>query len=89
MRKKDPMNALNRGYYLAAGLAMVGFYIASRWLLGPDYYFNFFLCGVVGVLTSIAFVFITQYYTDSNSRSSPLQKHRKPVRPQTSLPVLR
>jgi K(+)-stimulated pyrophosphate-energized sodium pump len=66
--KEDPMNALNRGYYLAAGLAMVGFYIASRWLLGPDYYFNFFLCGVVGILTSIAFVFITQYYTDSRYR---------------------
>ena len=66
--KEDPMNALNRGYYLAAGLAMVGFYIASRWLLGPDYYFNFFLCGVVGVLTSVAFVFITQYYTDSRYR---------------------
>ena len=66
--KEDPMNALNRGYYLTAGLAMVGFYIASRWLLGPDYYFNFFLCGVVGILTSIAFVFITQYYTDSRYR---------------------
>ncbi len=66
--KEDPMNALNRGYYLAAGLAMVGFYVASRWLLGPDYYFNFFLCGVVGVLTSVAFVFITQYYTDSRYR---------------------
>ncbi len=66
--KEDPMNALNRGYYIAAGLAMVGFYIASRWLIGPDYYFNFFLCGVVGVLTSVAFVFITQYYTDHRYR---------------------
>jgi K(+)-stimulated pyrophosphate-energized sodium pump len=66
--KEDPMNALNRGYYIAASLAMAGFYIASRWLIGPDYYFNFFLCGVVGVLTSVAFVFITQYYTDHRYR---------------------
>jgi K(+)-stimulated pyrophosphate-energized sodium pump len=66
--KEDPMNALNRGYYIAATLAMVGFYIASRWLLGPDYYFNFFLCGVVGVITSIAFVLITQYYTEYRYR---------------------
>ncbi len=66
--KEDPMNALNRGYYLVAALVMVGFYIASRWLLGGEYYFNFFLCGVVGVLTSVAFVFITQYYTDSRYR---------------------
>src|SRR3972149_4308585 len=60
---EDPMSALNRGYYITAGLAMVGFYIASRWLLGPEYYFRFFICGVIGVLTSVAFVYITQYYT--------------------------
>ena len=66
--KEDPMNALNRGYYVTALLAMVGFFIASRWLLGPEYYFNFFLCGVVGVLTSVFFVFITQYYTDHRYR---------------------
>ena len=32
--KEDPMNALNRGYYITAALAMIGFFIASRWLLG-------------------------------------------------------
>jgi K(+)-stimulated pyrophosphate-energized sodium pump len=65
---EDPMNALNRGYYITSALAMVGFYIAARWLLGPEHYFNFFLCGVIGVLTSIAFVFITQYYTEYQYR---------------------
>src|SRR5512135_68330 len=62
--KEDPMKALNRGFYVTATLAMVGFFIASKWLLGNEYYFNFFLCGVIGVLTSLAFVFITQYYTE-------------------------
>ncbi len=65
---EDPMKSLNRGYYITTALAIVGFYIASRWLLGPEYYFNFFICGVIGVLTSIAFVFITQYYTEYTYR---------------------
>ena len=66
--KDDPMKALNRGYAVAAVLAMGGFYIASRWLLGEAHYFNFFLCGVIGVLTSVAFVYITQYYTEYRYR---------------------
>lgn len=64
---EDPMKALNRGYFIAAVLAMVGFFIASKWLLG-EHYFNFFLCGVIGVLASIAFVYITQYYTEYKYR---------------------
>ncbi|KAB2926339.1 MAG: sodium-translocating pyrophosphatase [Bacteroidetes bacterium] len=66
--KEDPMNALNRGFYITAALAMVGFFIASRWLLGEQYYFNFFIAGVIGVLTSLAFVFLTQYYTEYKYR---------------------
>jgi K(+)-stimulated pyrophosphate-energized sodium pump len=65
---EDPMKSLNRGYFITAVLAMGGFYIASRWLLGSEYYFNFFLCGVIGVLTSVAFVYITQYYTEYSYR---------------------
>ncbi|MBS4028499.1 MAG: sodium-translocating pyrophosphatase [Ignavibacteriales bacterium] len=65
---EDPMKALNRGYYVTTVLAMVGFYVASKWLLGDQYYFNFFLCGVIGVLTALAFVFITQYYTEYKYR---------------------
>ena len=65
---EDPMHALNRGYFITAVIAMAGFFIASRWLLGTEYYFNFFLCGVIGVLTSVAFVCITQYYTEYRYR---------------------
>lgn len=66
--QEDPMKALNRGYYVTSILAMVGFFIASRWLLGEAYYFNFFLCGIIGVLTALAFVFLTQYYTEYKYR---------------------
>ncbi|MGE5498877.1 MAG: sodium-translocating pyrophosphatase [Syntrophothermus sp.] len=63
----DPMKALNRGFYVTATLATIGFYIASRWLLGV-HYLNFFLSGAIGVLISLAFVFLTQYYTEYKYR---------------------
>jgi H(+)-translocating pyrophosphatase len=70
--KMDPMTALNRGYYVAVILAMVAFGAATRWLLhvpqAPDAWWHFFLCGIAGVLTSVAFVYITQYYTEYKYR---------------------
>src|SRR5438477_1317746 len=69
---QDPMQALNRGYYVAAALAIGGFFVATKWLLAnpshPDAWWKYFLCGVIGVLTSIAFVYITQYYTEYRFR---------------------
>src|SRR3989454_732915 len=69
---EDPMHALNRGYWGTAFLAGVGFLVATRWLLNPaiapDAWWHFFLCGVIGVLTSVAFVYITQYYTEYRYR---------------------
>src|SRR5262252_2925023 len=68
----DPMQALNRGYYVAAALAIAGFFVATKWLLyneaRPDAWWMYFLCGMIGVLTSIVFVFITQYYTEYKYR---------------------
>jgi K(+)-stimulated pyrophosphate-energized sodium pump len=69
--KEDPMHALNRGFYVTATLAAAGFAGASMWLL-KEYWFNFFLCGLVGIATSLAFVFITQYYTEYRFR--PVQE---------------
>ena len=70
--KLDPMQALNRGYYVAVVLAMASFGGASWWLLNspkaPDAWWHFFLCGILGVLTSVAFVYITQYYTEYRFR---------------------
>ncbi len=66
--KMDPMEALNRGYYVAVVLAMIAFGGTSYWLLdspaAPNAWWHFFLCGILGVLTSVAFVYITQYYTE-------------------------
>jgi K(+)-stimulated pyrophosphate-energized sodium pump len=68
----DPMDALNRGYYLTAALVSVGIFFACKWLLvtdaAPDAWWHFYICALVGVATSIAFVFITQYYTEYRYR---------------------
>src|SRR5439155_624926 len=68
----DPMSALNRGYYIAAGLALLGFGVATRWLLHaperPLAWLHFFACGLIGIATSQAFVYITQYYTEYRYR---------------------
>jgi K(+)-stimulated pyrophosphate-energized sodium pump len=75
--KGDPMAALNRGYYVTTFLAIVGFFIATRWLLTVDAavhpeaesaWFYFFLCGVIGIALAQAFVYITQYYTEYKYR---------------------
>ena len=69
---QDPMQALNRGYYVTSALAIAGFFVATKWLLYnerlPDAWWKYFLCGIIGVLASIAFVFITQYYTEYRFR---------------------
>ncbi|HEV2121729.1 MAG TPA: sodium/proton-translocating pyrophosphatase, partial [Chloroflexota bacterium] len=56
----DPMRALDMGFYVTAGLSVIGMFVATWAMLGTLW---FFWCGVVGILTSIAFVYITQYYT--------------------------
>ncbi|HWP47550.1 MAG TPA: sodium-translocating pyrophosphatase [Candidatus Limnocylindrales bacterium] len=62
----DPMKALNKGYYVTAVLATIGFYIATATMLKNNLWF--FLAGFIGILTSIAFVYITQYYTEYKYR---------------------
>jgi K(+)-stimulated pyrophosphate-energized sodium pump len=62
----DPMKALNRGYYVTTVLAMVGFYVAVKLLLDGN--MHLFAAGVVGIMTSFVFVYITQYYTEYKYR---------------------
>ncbi|ACZ61809.1 sodium-translocating pyrophosphatase [Dehalococcoides mccartyi] len=64
VRGKDnesPMNALNRGYFTAVGLSIIGIFIANQTIGGDLWLFG---AGVIGILTSVAMVFITQYYTE-------------------------
>src|ERR1700683_161264 len=63
---EDPMVALNRGYLITTVLAMAGFYGAGRFLLNNNLWF--FAAGVIGIINSFVFVWITQYYTEYRYR---------------------
>jgi K(+)-stimulated pyrophosphate-energized sodium pump len=65
--KGSPMDSLNRGYYICAALATLFFLGASVWLFG-SYWPWFFAAGVVGIVLSIVFVYLTLYYTDYTHR---------------------
>ncbi len=71
-RPHDPMNDLNVGYYVTAILSAIAMVATSYWMLGSDQRadagWKFGLCGLIGILTSVAFVFITQYYTSGSWR---------------------
>ncbi len=62
---EDPMKALNRGYFATVVLAIAGFYLATKIMLDNIW---FFYCGVVGIVLSLVFVYITQYYTEHKYR---------------------
>ncbi|MBS3122036.1 sodium-translocating pyrophosphatase [Candidatus Woesearchaeota archaeon] len=62
---EDPMNALNRGYYITTILAAIGFYAATMIMLNNIW---FFYAGLVGLVLSVLFVYITQYYTEYKYR---------------------
>lgn len=62
----DPMTALNKGYLVTTVLAITGFYLAVRFLLGGNIWL--FACGIIGIILSYLFVFITQYYTEYKYR---------------------
>ncbi|MGB2712502.1 MAG: sodium-translocating pyrophosphatase [Conexibacter sp.] len=64
---KDPMQPLNGGYYVVSLLSVGGLFIATKVMLGDAWYW-FFFCGLVGIATGIAFVYITQYYTSGSWR---------------------
>jgi len=59
---QNPMTPLNYGYYVVSILSVIGLFIATIVMLGDEWYW-FFFCGLIGIATGIAFVYITQYYT--------------------------
>jgi K(+)-stimulated pyrophosphate-energized sodium pump len=68
---KNPMQPLNGGYYVVSLLSVAGLFITTKVMLGDVWYW-FFFCGLVGIATGIAFVYITQYYTSGSWR--PVQE---------------
>ncbi len=74
---EDPMNMLNRGYWVTTLLSVVGLLITTNVMMntnggtgigGFPTWIYFFAAGLVGLATSVAFVYITQYYTAGSYR---------------------
>jgi K(+)-stimulated pyrophosphate-energized sodium pump len=75
---EDPMNMLNRGYWVTTLLSVVGLLIVTSVMMNTNgstgdvldlpTWVYFFFAGVVGLATSVAFVYITQFYTAGSFR---------------------
>ncbi|MGD0248567.1 MAG: sodium-translocating pyrophosphatase, partial [Candidatus Limnocylindrales bacterium] len=74
---ENPMNILNRGYWVTTILSAASLALVTNVMMNTNgavgdgnipTWVYFFGCGVVGLATSIAFVYITQYYTAGNFR---------------------
>jgi K(+)-stimulated pyrophosphate-energized sodium pump len=74
---EDPMNMLNRGYWVTTAFSAVGLLITTSLMMNtgaqagaggiPAWVF-FFGAGLVGLATSVVFVYLTQYYTSGTYR---------------------
>jgi len=74
---ENPMNILNRGYWVTTLLSAASLALVTNVMMqttgatganGIPVWVYFFGCGIVGLATSIAFVYITQYYTAGTFR---------------------
>jgi K(+)-stimulated pyrophosphate-energized sodium pump len=73
---ENPMNILNRGYWVTTLLSVVALAFTTNVMMqtngtapsGLPVWVYFFGAGLVGLATSVAFVYITQYYTAGTFR---------------------
>jgi K(+)-stimulated pyrophosphate-energized sodium pump len=74
---EDPMNILNRGYWVTTALSVVGLAVTTNVMMntgsatganGIPAWLWFFGAGLVGLATSVVFVYITQFYTAGTFR---------------------
>ncbi len=80
---ESPMKAMQRGFWVTTALMIVALFVTTRFLLagatihylgrtattvGTDAWRWFFLAGLVGIATSVAFVYLTDYYTGKDFR---------------------
>ncbi|HET7167592.1 MAG TPA: sodium-translocating pyrophosphatase [Candidatus Limnocylindrales bacterium] len=75
---ENPMNMLNRGYWVTTLLSVGGLAVTTAVMMntnggtgdafGLPTWVYFFAAGIVGLATSVAFVYITQYYTAGSYR---------------------
>jgi K(+)-stimulated pyrophosphate-energized sodium pump len=67
-KEENAMDALNRGYFVAVALSILGLAITIYFMLHNWWLFG---AGLVGIFASVATIYVTQYYTES--RFKPVQ----------------
>jgi K(+)-stimulated pyrophosphate-energized sodium pump len=67
---ENPMNALNRGYYVSVVLSAIFMILTVAIMLGgaPKGWGWLAGAGLIGIIASIVVVFVTQYYTEGKYR---------------------
>ncbi len=60
--QEHPSRPLAKGFIFTCALAAGGFYLSVQWLLQGNIWF--FVCGLVGLATAVAILFVTYYYTE-------------------------
>jgi K(+)-stimulated pyrophosphate-energized sodium pump len=81
---RSAQSALDVGYWVTAGLSVIGMYIATVSMFATA---TLFWAGLVGILTSVAFVYITQYYTAGSWRPVQLIADASRTGPATNIIV--
>jgi K(+)-stimulated pyrophosphate-energized sodium pump len=66
--KGSIMGALYKGLWSSAIIALIAFYPITFWILGGQTVIpalNIYICAIIGVLVTVAMVFITDYFTST------------------------
>jgi K(+)-stimulated pyrophosphate-energized sodium pump len=79
----DAQRKLDVGYWAMTIVAAIGIAVTTMVMLNNNYWFVF--AGLVGLLTSVAFVYITQYYTAGNWRPVQELAHASRTGPATNI----
>ncbi|MCX6737933.1 MAG: sodium-translocating pyrophosphatase [Candidatus Parcubacteria bacterium] len=61
----DPMKALNKGFFVTSIISTIFFFFIIQYMFHSLY---FFFAALVGIIASIIFVYIAQYYTGTKYR---------------------
>ncbi len=87
-KEENPMNALNRGYYVALALCVMAMVGTSAVMFRPmaDGWLWLMGAGLVGIATSVIVIYVTQYYTES--RFSPTKRIAEASRTGPALTVV-
>ncbi len=70
----DPMNSLNKGFFITAAIMAVVFFFNVKFMLsgvsggGTVHWIALYGCALIGILLSLVFVFVTNYYTSYSKR---------------------